>query len=102
MKNAGDQVNLDTGKPLSTDAVGENVIIFMVPHSYWLSRDLINDEGLDWSHCADPNGDCETVNNVKGPCTSFMNETSPDTNLNALNEHTCYFLDFGPQVSQVC
>lgn len=103
LKKAGDRVDLDTGSSWPTDAAGENVVISTVAQSYWLSRDLINDERLDWSHCADPTSFCKNVGNIKGPCTSFLIETSPDSNRNALNEHTCYLLDpGGAQVSQFC
>ena len=103
LKKAGDQVDLSTGTSWPTDAAAENVEIFTLAQSYWLSRDLINDERLDWSHCADPTGLCEDVGNIKGPCTSFLIETSLDSNLHALNKHTCYLLDpGGAQVSHFC
>ena len=66
LKKAGDRVDLGTGSPWHTDAAAENVAIFMTAQSYWLSRDLVNIEVLDWSKCADPTGTCENVGEIKG------------------------------------
>ena len=102
VKKAGDRVDLGPYHSWSipTAPVGENAIMGTVRQSYWLSRDLVNDERLDWSTCADPTG-CANVGNIKADCTTFLLRTSPDSNDNALLKHTCYPLNPGAQVSHL-
>lgn len=101
LKKAGGRVDLRDNSH-HTDDAGENTMISMVAQSYWLSRNLVNDERLDWSTCADPRGQCENVGNIKGNCTQFLLRTSPDSNGNALFKHICYPLKPGAQVSHLC
>lgn len=101
LKNAGDRVDLDTGQRCPTSAVGENYVIGTVSQSYWLGRDLINNERLDWSTCNESTGPCNNMGDIKADCTTFLLTTSPDSNDNALNKHTCYLLDPGALVSHL-
>lgn len=102
VKKAGDPVDLHYRHPWSTSTapVGENAIIGTVSKSYWLSRDLGNDERLDWSTCAGPSA-CDNVGNIKADCTTFVQRTSPDRNDNALLKHICYQLTPGAMVSNL-
>ena len=75
------------------EPIGENYVTSMSAGSYWLSRDLHDDERLDWSTCADASGPCDPVGDIKGPCTMFLLRTSPDSNGNALHMNTCYLLE---------
>ena len=68
----------------------ENYIDDNGVQSYWLSRDLLPIERLDWSTCAP--GTCESEGDIKGECTEFLLETSPDSNCHALVANTCYLL----------
>ena len=70
-------------------AIGENYIVDSGIQSYWLSRNLNSAERLDWNTCT---GDCESEGDVKGQCTEFLLETSPDSNCHALLAGTCYLL----------
>ena len=69
--------------------IGENYIDSDGIQSYWLSRNLQPTERLDWSTCA---GTCESGGDVKGDCTEFLLETSPDSNCHALLAGTCYLV----------
>lgn len=98
-RKAGHPPDLHKGYSLYMDPVAENYVIGESDaSSYWLSRDLINDERLDWSQCADLG--CETVGDVKGECTQFLFRTSPDSNGEALLALTCYPLSARAQVSR--
>ena len=70
--------------------IGENYIDPAGIQSYWLSRNLQPTERLDWSKCA---GTCVSEKGVKGDCTEFLLETSPDSNCHALLAETCYVLE---------
>ena len=89
--NCGGKTPVDpsSGSPYEMAAIGENYIVDSGIQSYWLSRNLNSTERLDWSKCA---GDCESEGDVKGQCTEFLLETSPDSNCHALLEGTCYLL----------
>lgn len=99
LKKPGDQVDpLHSGELFDTLPIAVNYVTSMNVTSYWLSRDLINDERLDWSECADT-ASCESVGDIKGQCTKFLLRTSPDSNGNALFANTCYFLAPSAHVS---
>ena len=85
---------------LLMDANTNNEIISLLTGSYWLSRDLINNERLDWSACSGT-GDCSGTTSIPGECMRFIQRTSPDSNGNALLMHTCYLLDPGATVSHI-
>ena len=80
------------------DANGDNSVSGFLTGSYWLSRDLIDNERLDWSACDNP-GSCLGTATIKGECMRFVQRTSPDSNSNALLKHTCYLLAPGATVS---
>lgn len=84
------------------DASAENYDTFIPVKSYWLSRDLVHDERLDWSTCVNgtgPTDNCAPEGGIRGPCTKFLLRTSPDSNGNALHASTCYPLDPAAYVS---
>lgn len=111
VQKVGDRVDLSSGEPSSPSNIlptGENYATFTWTRSYWLSRDLINTERLDWSKCAndtdsagDLEAECLPVGNIKADCTEFLLRTSPDSNSNALLANTCYLLDPAAQVSHI-
>ena len=70
--------------------IGENYIVNSEVQSYWLSRNLLPTERLDWSKYA---GTCVSEGGVKGDCSEFLLETSPDSNCHALLAGTCYSLN---------
>ena len=81
--------------------IAENYVTGSLTQSYWLSRDLINIERLDWSACTFETGACDDVGDIKGECAMFLLRTSPDSNGNALFANTCYLLRPGAQVSHI-
>lgn len=94
-----DPVNLNSGSSLYMNPIAENYVTVATKNSYWLSRDLINTERLDWSTCADNTNCSDAEGDIKGECTKFLLRTSPDSNGNALLEHICYPLIPGASVS---
>ena len=82
-------VDPSSGSPWQMLPIAENYIVDSGVQSYWLSRKLQPTERLDWSKCA---GSCESQGDVKGQCTEFLLETSPDSNCHALLANTCYLL----------
>ena len=85
---------------LIMDANANNEIISLLTGSYWLSRDLINNERLDWSACSETE-DCSGTTSIPGECMTFIQRTNPDSNGNALLMHTCYLLVPGATVSHI-
>ena len=78
----------------------DNEQISSLAQSYWLSRDLVNTEILDWSAC-NHTVDCGGANGIPGQCMVFVQRTSPDSNHNALRARTCYVLTPEATVSQL-
>ena len=94
-------IDLHSGQGLNMIPTAENYVTGTVSNSYWLSRDLIDTERLDWSICADGTDSCSIVGVIKAECTTFELRTSPDSNGHALLAHTCYLLSPGAQVSHL-
>lgn len=100
--------SLDCGKTqgesvkttLKMDANADNFQTNFLTQSYYLSRDLISDERLDWSACIEP-GACDGAGTIKGQCMRFVQRTSPDSNGNSLLARTCYSLVPGATVSHL-
>lgn len=85
---------------LKMDDNADNLPTYFLTQSYYLSRDLINDERLDWSTCSPP-GTCTDAGPMKGYCGKFVQRTSLDSNGNSLLGHTCYSLVPGATVSHL-
>lgn len=90
-------IDFSLGQHLDMIPIAENYVLSGLYGSYWLSRDLINTERLDWSTCPDGSSSCDNVGDIKGPCRLFRLRTSPDINDHELRAYTCYLLN--PQVS---
>ena len=70
------------------DANADNEVTDFFIQSYWLSRDLTNDERLNLSGCLE-DGDCIGINSTPRKRIKFMQRRSLDSNCNALLAHTC-------------
>lgn len=108
VQKARNRVDLGSGQSYPMLPISENYAITGWASSYWLSRDLTNNERLDWSKCAnntdsaaDAEADCTSVGDIKAVCTEYLLRTSPDSNGNALFANTCYLLDPAAQVSHM-
>ena len=90
----------DRQQTFAMDANANNEKIDSLAQSYWLSRDLVNTEILDWSAC-NHTVNCGGTTEIPGACMVWVQRTSPDSNHNALLARTCYVLTPGATVSHL-